>query len=180
MKIKATLPNKTIIIVAMASLIVTLTITFSLVLHYRVNCDAAPPCNTSAAVDSTVMENVPDVTFVPGDTQTTNSLTTNRTIEEAFSLQQEKLKNVPGCQPMLHAIKVNEELESRDHLHDKDLLPPEVPVYRCPSSCGRCLWGKRCLPTKKELITVIVMYRNGDEAIYEERDLYEHKKCACE
>lgn len=182
MRMNLSSPNniKIIAVVGVVVTVLLLVVVSSLLGHCKATCDPTPPCNTSAVAHTTVWEDVSSVTLESSDTTTMNSSTTNRTYEEAFELQQELMKNVPGCQKMYHAINVKEELDSRDYLHDKDLLPPEVPVYRCQSTCGRCLWGKRCLPTKKALIPVIVKYLNGDKTIYEERKLYEHQQCACQ
>lgn len=152
-------------------------------------CDVAPHCNTSVTADVPLEVTVPGVNHESDDTPSTMnaaeddlvlvSSTSPPTYEEAFNQQQKKLKNVTRCQPMLHAVKVNEELENWDDLQDKDLLPPEVPVNRCPS-CGLCLWGKQCQPTRIELIPVIVKYRDGDNGIkYTEKYIEEHRECSC-
>uniref|UniRef100_A0A0N7ZB98 Platelet-derived growth factor (PDGF) family profile domain-containing protein n=1 Tax=Scylla olivacea TaxID=85551 RepID=A0A0N7ZB98_SCYOL len=152
-------------------------------------CDVAPHCNTSVTADVPLEVTVPGVNHESDDTPITMnaaeddlvlvSSTSPPTYEEAFSQQQKKLKNITRCQPMLHAVKVKEELENWDDLQDKELLPPEVPLNRCPS-CGLCLGEKQCQPTKIKLTETIVRYRDDDNGIkYIKKDLEEHLECSC-
>ncbi len=66
--------------------------------------------------------------------------TSSPTCEEASNQQQKKLKDSTRCELVLHAIRVNKELENSDNLLDND-LPPEEAFYRCPSY-GLCIGGK--------------------------------------
>lgn len=152
-------------------------------------CDSAPHLNTSVTTDVPLKVTVPSVIRQPSTTQLMNAteddlvpvfLSSHSSCEEAFHQQQKKLKNSIRCQPVLHTIKVNEELERWDKLLDKYLLRPEEAVYRCPLY-GLCLGGKRCLPTKVLHTPYHLKYTDDkDGQGCEKRDLDEHLECSCQ
>ena len=153
-------------------------------------CDAAPTCNASAAGDVPMEGTVPGVTLNPGVTPSSTEVTVNDdastpptvtlTYDQRYRQQQQKLSTVSGCQPVPHALKLGDELDRWDSLQDKELLPPEVPVNRCPYYTGLCLGGERCMPTKTATTTVIVRYKGDDGLLqYTEREIEEHLECSC-
>lgn len=152
--------------------------------------DIVPLCNTSVTADvplEVTVSNV-SVTRQPSDRPIVMNATeddpvpwpstSHLTCEETFNQQQKNLKNCIKCQPVLEAVKVDKELNFNDVLLDKELLPPEVPVYRCPIN-GLCLGGIWCQPTKKRLTTYKLNYRDGQGVACTERDLEEHLECSC-
>lgn len=151
--------------------------------------DVAPHSSTSATTDVPLKVAVPSVIRQLSTTLVVNTTeddlvpvpsTSHLTCEEAFKQQQKKLKSSTRCQPVLHTIKVNEELETWDKLLDKYLLRPEEAVYRCPTY-GLCLGGKRCLPSRVLHTTYHLKYsddKHGDGC--EKRDLDEHLECSCQ
>ena len=163
-----------------------------IVVQCKTTCDAVPACNASASGDLSVVGVLSNITLNPANTPSSSTeVTMNGVVsvsptaalyEHRFQLQQEKLKTIPNCKSMLHPITLtlSKELGSLDELLDKDLLPPVVPVNRCPYSCGLCLHGGHCRPTKTANTTVIVMYKDGDNVKKEERQLVEHLDCSCQ
>ncbi|XP_045129671.1 uncharacterized protein LOC123515206 [Portunus trituberculatus] len=160
--------------------------------QYNTTRDPVRPCDSSLAQHHLVMTTVPSDTLSPDTTSSSRSAsesdsvsvhpTTTHTDEERFHKQQEKLRNIAKCQPMPHPVRVNDdgELPYWDHLRDKDLLSPVVPINRCPTSCGLCVWGERCLPTRNTTTSVLLKYLDDNNQIkYEERDLQEHLECSC-
>ncbi|KAG0723845.1 hypothetical protein GWK47_041850 [Chionoecetes opilio] len=156
----------------------------------RTTYDAALFYNTSTTGEPALEVTVPRVTFSPTYTPSTKEVMRNNntwtpagvnlTLEQRFRHQQQRLSTVPRCRPMLLAVKLEDELDRWDRLLDKELLPPEVPVSRCPYSCGLCLGGERCLPTTTANATVVVRYK-GDETDdggirHEKREIKEHLK----
>lgn len=181
-----------LIVFACSTAILGAVVTLLVAPQCNTTCDPARPCDSSLTQDQPVMTTVssdnlsPDTTWSSTSVSASDSVsmhpTTTHTYEERFHKQQEKLRNIPKCQPMIHPVVVtdNGELPDWDSLRDKDLLSPVVPINRCPMSCGLCLWGKRCLPTRKATITILLKYLDDDSrTLYEERDLYEHLECSC-
>lgn len=152
--------------------------------------DIVPHCNTSVTADVPLEVTVSDVSVTRQPSNrpivmnaTEDDLipwpsTSHLTCEEAFNQQQKNLKNCIRCQQVLVAVKVDKELHFNDFLLDKELLPPEVPVYRCPIN-GLCLWGKWCQPTKKQLITYKLTYGDDQGGGCTERDVEQHLECSC-
>lgn len=149
-------------------------------------CDATSVCNTSTSVD-----NVPQITLsrtnTPGTTKTTVTTSThanvNLTSRQLFHRQQQRFNTVPKCRPTYLAVRLDEELDRMDRLLDEELLPPQVPIKRCPYSCGLCPYGGRCQPRATANVPVMVRYKDGGGGggwRYTHRDLQEHLECLCQ
>ena len=162
-----------------------------IILQCKTTCDADPACNASASGDLSVVAVLSNITLNPANTPSSTEVTMNGFVsvsptaafyDHRFQLQQEKLKTIQNCKPMLNPISLilSEELGSLDELWDKDLLPPVVPVNRCPYTYGLCLHGGHCRPAKTANTTVIVRYKDGDNVKKEERQLAEHLDCSCQ
>lgn len=167
-----------VIPLACSIIVVTVAVTLSIAPQ---RCDPGPaPLSSNGAPESDSSPGAsPSSTSAPeSDSVSVHPITT----EERFSEQQKNLWTVPKCEPMLHPVRVMDkgELPKTDDLRDKVLLPPVVPIKRCPESCGLCIEGKWCLSTRNATKTVILKFQDTDNQIkYEERDLLEHLECAC-
>lgn len=97
--------------------------------------------------------------------------------EEKMRMQEQMLKSVLRCEPMIVLVSA-EELDVHDSLRD-ETLTTRVPVQRCPAE-GLCYGATRCRPRNSTSTDVYLRYLRGNSKHIAERKIRKDLECLCQ
>lgn len=132
--------------------------------------DGYNSCDSSCEVHDTAEGNTTEGPEAPALPQTD---------VEKMKIQDEMMRSVLRCEPMLVGVPIREELNSVDSLRDENLVTTRVPTQRCPPF-GLCYGANGCRPKNYNYKEVYIRYVSENGTVYAEKKTVRNDlECSC-